>query len=220
MTVAINKDLEAFDGAFVDIFQGSLDALASKIKNNPKIIEMFYKNGEVSRGIGCTSIEAKCGNLLHQAVRCRDLKKDKSLVRIIDLLIQKKVDVNLQTHDGWTPLLIASRNNDFAVMEKLIQSNANVNIQNQTNKLFALLFAARFNNMRGIELLVQSKADVNLRDNFNFTALYWTTFNSNDRAVSLLINSKASFSEDYDRCLRLAQEKNNKELEQLVKSSK
>lgn len=110
--------------------------------------------------------------------------------------------INDVTENGWSALMIASRNSRTISTEKtvelLIESKSNVNIQDKDGWT-ALMIASKNSNIEStektVELLIESKSNVNIQDNDGWTALmiatrYFETV-STKQTVRLLLQGKS-----------------------------
>jgi ankyrin repeat protein len=89
---------------------------------------------------------------------------------IILLLIAKGCDVNASNNDGFTPLMVASREGNADIAESLINHNANLNAQYHSGG--TALFLASYNgNLRIVKSLIKAGADINLINNSGVTPL-------------------------------------------------
>jgi ankyrin repeat protein len=93
-------------------------------------------------------------------------------LRIVELLLDRKADVNRQDGFGNTALILATQQGFKSVVELLLARGANVNHANNEQKT-ALIYAAQKGFTAVAELLLERGADVNHADNFNSTALHY-----------------------------------------------
>jgi ankyrin repeat protein len=96
----------------------------------------------------------------------------------VDQLIADGVDVNDQgsSFDDYSPLMIAARQGEIEIMEKLILAGANVNAQEGydqphvgTTVLYHAILSEKF---EAVELLIDSGAEVNDYVSGNFAPMY------------------------------------------------
>ena len=73
-------------------------------------------------------------------------------IEIVKLLIDARVDVNLQEKDGWTALMFATTNYNKKIVKLLIDAGADINIKNNKGNT-ALIFSKIIKNKEIIELL-------------------------------------------------------------------
>ena len=86
-------------------------------------------------------------------------------------LLQSGADVNVQDGTGATPLIIAAKSGNNAMMKLLIEKGADVNANTFYIKQTALMIASHQVNMEAIELLLAHSADINISDTHGQTAL-------------------------------------------------
>lgn len=86
-------------------------------------------------------------------------------------LIQDRVNVNVQDHLGYTPVMIAAFYNDIEMLRNLVAKGADLNIQNIYGHT-ALALATYFGRLEIVEFLLQQKSiTLNLKDCEGDTAL-------------------------------------------------
>jgi ankyrin repeat protein len=119
--------------------------IAAILKGDKKILEIFLKHPEAD-------INDPWDALLLTAVQ----NELKDIVKF--LLLQRGIDVNLVSADGWTPLHTAVHRNNSEIIELLLQQDK-VNVDAVDNKKKTPLhIAAESNNKEAAELLLKKKA--------------------------------------------------------------
>ena len=117
--------------------------------------------------------------LLYDAVYSIGIYKDnqdkhsevsKNTNKIKELLINPKVNLNIQTHD-YTALYTAVEYGLTDIVKLLIQSGANVNLPNQTGNSTPLHVAVANADQAMVKLLLNNNADPNIKNNTKLTAL-------------------------------------------------
>ena len=73
---------------------------------------------------------------------------------VIELLLKEHADVNIQTNDGWTALMIASHYGHTQAVEQLLKENADINTQNKEGET-SLIIASQNGHVRVIETTTQ-----------------------------------------------------------------
>lgn len=117
---------------------------------------------------------------------------------IINLLIDREVDVNIQNEEGKNALMcICTHKCDDDIIEKLIEkTNLNsVNLKQES----VLHLACRYNvNRNIIKLLIEYGIDVNLQNETGQTALIYAYYNAEnnkeENIIQILINAGANVS--------------------------
>lgn len=95
---------------------------------------------------------------------------------LLELLLQKGANPNVQTNDGWTPLMFAGVNGNMEVLQILIDYGADIKLKNNENKticeirntdgftvLHLACYATYFNTCKIVEKLIENGADVNAK---------------------------------------------------------
>ncbi|XP_068739602.1 uncharacterized protein [Montipora capricornis] len=98
-------------------------------------------------------------NELHSCAKSGDVEK------VIELVLNDGIDVNVAAKSNITPLLLASGMSSGVLTKTLIDLGADVNAQTAPGKQGPLLSAASSNNYVVTGLLLEHGADVNIQDN-------------------------------------------------------
>eukprot|EP00730_Choanoeca_flexa_P007998 TRINITY_DN12421_c1_g4_i1.p1 TRINITY_DN12421_c1_g4~~TRINITY_DN12421_c1_g4_i1.p1 ORF type:complete len:218 (+),score=21.57 TRINITY_DN12421_c1_g4_i1:541-1194(+) len=102
-------------------------------------------------------------------------------LELVDILIQRGVNLNAVNKFGGTALAYAAKHQNTAVLERLVAAGANVNAGWQK----PLFEAVRHGSVRAVELLLEAGADVTARDKLEHTALH-LTMQRGDSSVSYI----------------------------------
>ena len=140
--------------------------------NLQEIEEIYKKNPDVINSID----EKKSSPLI---LACYRGNTDVAL-----FLADKVKDVNYNSGMG-TALMAAVMSGNSAIVEKLIQVKANLNLMDQGGKT-ALIYATFFNKNDLANLLLKAGADRNIKDIDDRTAFDYATFNKNTELIILL----------------------------------
>eukprot|EP00730_Choanoeca_flexa_P007999 TRINITY_DN12421_c1_g4_i7.p1 TRINITY_DN12421_c1_g4~~TRINITY_DN12421_c1_g4_i7.p1 ORF type:complete len:182 (+),score=21.18 TRINITY_DN12421_c1_g4_i7:603-1148(+) len=89
-------------------------------------------------------------------------------LELVDILIQRGVNLNAVNKFGGTALAYAAKHQNTAVLERLVAAGANVNAGWQK----PLFEAVRHGSVRAVELLLEAGADVTARDKNGDTPLH------------------------------------------------
>ena len=99
-------------------------------------------------------------------------------------LSDKVTNINYNSGMG-TALMAAIMSGDSIIVEKLIQSKANLNLADQGGKT-ALIYATFFNKNELAKMLIQAGAERSVKDIDGRTALDYANFNKNTELIILL----------------------------------
>ena len=123
---------------------------------------------------------------------------------LVNLLLNKGANVNLQDKKGWTPLLYAASYQHIKTVRVLLRNNANVNLTNENGETALHLLTripcdlkssfAKVTSKELLELLslVMSKgASINLQDSRGLTPLHEAAAKGNKKIVEFLLKHGA-----------------------------
>jgi len=114
-------------------------------------------------------------------------------------------DINSQTNNRWTALILATRYSNKCSTEgtvkMLIESKANLDLQNK-NGLTALMIASIYSNTEStvdtVKMLIESKANLDLQNKDGQTAIMLANIDSNykttKKIVKMLIETNANLN--------------------------
>ena len=110
---------------------------------------------------------------------------------IFSLLLKCNADINILTHKGSTPLIIASQLGHLLVVDTLLVEYSNdPNFRNEVG-MTALLLATQGGHYQVVEVLLKNGADPNIHDNDGWTALILSSHNGHQQIVELLLEKQA-----------------------------
>ena len=94
---------------------------------------------------------------------------EEAKLRILDVLIEKGIDLNFHDEDGMTALMyyaIGNVNNekDSKIIETLTKNGIDINAQNKSG-MTALMLCSVKNRPASVEILINNRADINIRHN-------------------------------------------------------
>ncbi|XP_068670400.1 uncharacterized protein [Montipora foliosa] len=124
-------------------------------------------------------------NELHSCAKSGDVEK------VIELVLNDGIDVNVAAKSNITPLLLASGMSSGVLIKTLIDLGADVNAQTAPRKEGPLVFAASSNNYMVARVLLEHSADANIKDLWGETPLYKAVMQKNVPLVELLLENKA-----------------------------
>jgi len=138
----------------------------------------------------------------------------------VKVLLNDGVDVNIKTgKDGFTPLMIAAKQDDLYMVSMLLQNRAEVNAKNDYG-FTAFMEAARACNLDVLKLLLEQGANINEQGNLGSTALSNAVFLGQKGVVKFLIDNQADVNL-LDSCretpLNIAKNRKQIEIEQLLR---
>ena len=109
---------------------------------------------------------------------------------IIEVLLKNGANVNVDNENGWTPLLEAVSQNDFATVKSLVNYGANVSAINNEGWT-PLMQASKKGNLEILRFLLSNNADVNALNNYDQTALMIATEKGYPYIVKALLEKGA-----------------------------
>lgn len=96
------------------------------------------------------------------------------------------IDVHARDADGWTPLFWAARDNDLAMIEKLLELGADIHAEDVYGST-ALFYAIYHERRKAAKLLILKGADVNAKSDEGETPLMAAASENNGALILLLL---------------------------------
>ncbi|XP_035690904.1 ankyrin repeat domain-containing protein 35-like [Branchiostoma floridae] len=90
----------------------------------------------------------------------------------LSLLLENKVDLDIQAHDGMTAIAMAANIGNAPAVEQLLQQGANCDLQDIQGRA-AVHWAAAGGDTRCLQLLIEGKANPALRDRDGMSPCMW-----------------------------------------------
>jgi len=107
-------------------------------------------------------------------------------LRIVELLIQIGVDVDVTNQYGETPLHLSVKRSEFLVVRQLLESNASVTVPDDSSTT-PLHCAAEVGDKKVMESLIRAGAVLNVRDECESTPLDKAVLHDNHDAIEQLL---------------------------------
>ncbi len=191
--------------------------IASRAENGQNVVKLFLANGAT---INKMAHQNSGGTALHNAYNFASniYEDDKN----VDTLLEYGANINIGDEQGFTILMEAVQNDDVAMVRKLLEKGADVNIQ--TTNFWggtALMIAAEKGNEEIVRLLLKYGADINIRDNYKETALVLAVKKGYENIVRLLLEQGADVegkSFYRETVLDCAKKKGNQQIIELLQS--
>ncbi len=174
-----------------------LDIVTEILKSNPNI-NIHDTNGKTA-----LMLAKKQGNSgIIQALKKHSEQINKNLLHALNnknidqiiKLIRQGANINLQTTNGHTALMIAIINNKIDIVKELLKNGADINLQSNENKHTALMVAIEYNNLAIVTELLKNGADINLTDAGRNTALMFAIEYNNLAIVTELLKNGADIN--------------------------
>ncbi len=118
--------------------------------------------------------------MLHDAVSVNNVK-------VTQMLIDLKLDVNLKNISGRAPLHVAVQLRYLESIELLLKNNADVNVLDNEG-MTPLHLAVVRNNLPAVEMLLKYNADINILDNSYKSSLHYAIESKNLDVIRALCN--------------------------------
>ena len=114
-------------------------------------------------------------------------------IEIAELLLSHSANVNMQTNNGCSSLMVASRYGHGDVVKTLLDKGAEVNVQNN-NGTASLMFASQNGHNDVVKTLLDKGAQVNMQDNDGWTSLMIASQKGHSDTVKVLLDNHANVS--------------------------
>lgn len=109
---------------------------------------------------------------------------------IMDLLLEKKVDINKANSYGTNPLMFSCMYKKYKMVNKLIENKADLNKKNIRGKL-ALMLAVENGSLDIVKKLIENKANINDTDNINRNSVFLAAYYNKPCIVKYLLTNGA-----------------------------
>ncbi|KAH0555897.1 hypothetical protein GP486_006156 [Trichoglossum hirsutum] len=116
--------------------------------------------------------------------------------RNLRLLLEHKADINVGAKE-WTPLHVAAKNGNEAIVQLL--PGHEVNVAKTDKGRTALLIAAEKGNVAVVRLLLEYGTDINANGDIGLVALHIAALNERKAVVRLLLEHKADINAKVDQ---------------------
>jgi ankyrin repeat protein len=114
-------------------------------------------------------------------------------IEVVDFLLEKGINVNLQNIDGYTALYEAVRLENIDIVKKLLYHKADPELKPKLHETL-LSLCSRRNFLEIAKLLIKNGANVNAQNEMGGTALSSACMNQNIEIINLLINNDANIN--------------------------
>ena len=114
-------------------------------------------------------------------------------IEMAELLLSKGANVNMQTNNGSSSLMVASRYGHSDVVQTLLDKDAEVNMQNN-NGSASLMFASQNGHNDVVKTLLDKGAQVNMQDNDGWSSLMIASQKGHSDTVKVLLDNHANVS--------------------------
>ena len=111
--------------------------------------------------------------------------------KVLDLLNNKKANVNLDIVDGATPLILSIIYEQDEIAKLLIEKGANLNKKEKESGATPLILSIIYEQDEIAKLLIEKGANVNIKDNSGFTALIYAIQREKTDLSKILIEKKS-----------------------------
>jgi ankyrin repeat protein len=140
---------------------------------------------------------------------------------IVNLLLERGIDINQKDEDGRNALHLASWYGHQETVQLLIENRIDIK-QTDEFGLNALHLASRYGHSVIVQILIKKGMDIRQKDSlFGQNALHWASEGGHGEIVQLLINEGIDINqtnEDGENAIRLAYEKGHNDIVKLLTS--
>ena len=146
-----------------------------------KILKLLFKNDSINNN--------------NNSLLCYAIKENKSY--IAKLLVNNKYDINKKDSRYISPFIYAVRNQDYNLMEFLIDNGADINYTGAEGDYNPMIWAILNNDNKIIEILLENKYDVNKYNRYIETPLHYALYDKEfNKTLSPTLISKMLYYGD------------------------
>jgi ankyrin repeat protein len=189
---------------------GNTPFIYAVLRGRKDIAELLFSKG--------ADVNANNSKALYYAIEAGNAKFNRT--EMVDFLLSKGAEVNMQGLGGWTAVVAAAFENYVEIVELLVARGADVN-KKTNDGITALMNAVGNCNMKITKLLISYGANVNASDNYGETVLMYAASRSCKNIVELLLSKGANINARNNKgktALISAQERDKKEIVELLRS--
>ena len=198
LTVDENKNF-TFDSAFLESSQCGNNEAVQFLLDLGVNINYINIEGKTALMLACeagheevvqTLVSGGANVNLQDNIGCTALMVSKTK-EIFLLLLQSNADINILTHKGSTPLIVASQLGHLSVVETLlVEYNNDPNFWNEIG-MTALFYASFRDHCQVAEILLKKGADPNIQEEDGVTALLLASLKGYYQVVEILLEKGA-----------------------------
>ncbi|KAI1986702.1 hypothetical protein LOZ53_004600 [Ophidiomyces ophidiicola] len=121
-----------------------------------------------------------------------NLASRKGCLKVVQRLLNEKIDLNIKDNDGWTPIYSAVSSGNVEILKELASQGGNIEISTPLNGWTPLHVAVWYGATGIVEELLHLNAQLQPRDNDGDTPLHLAAMRNEVNIVDLLLNNKAN----------------------------
>ena len=202
-----NLNNESQTAIMIACIKNRNDKCVQALIDNGADFDLQDKHGQTALMLACKNGHNECAEVLIQNGVDKDLQDNKgnSAVMIacdngysecVESLIRKGANIDLQDndHEGRSALMrLCDKQGNDDIFRLLLESCANVNLQDQLGKT-ALMIAIASNHNKAVSMLLEHGAHLDMQDNEGNTALITAASKNNLSSVEILVNKGADMN--------------------------
>ncbi|XP_068717330.1 ankyrin-1-like [Montipora capricornis] len=175
VVLQVDDDIVCQASTVLDYFVEEMQWITIKKPRHPRIEKLYKTLVDIDETI----------NELHLCAKSGDVEK------VIELVLNDGMDVNVAAKNNITPLLWASTMSSGVLIKTLIDLGADVNAQTAPGKQGPLLFAVSNNNYVVARFLLEHGAEANIQDKNGEAPLHKAATQNDPALFKLLLENKA-----------------------------
>jgi len=117
--------------------------------------------------------------------------------KIMDMLLERKIDINSMNHDCKTAIDLAAELDNTNIVMKLLDCNIDINRMNSDGKTLYHEYAIN-GDYEVFEKILEKNTDINIKTSDGKTSLHLAAFHSNEGIVELLLEKGIEIDDDID----------------------
>lgn len=158
----------------------------------PEIVKIL-----IDASANVNAINGKNGSqlsVLHYTTRyIKDEIEDKTIVELVELLLNAKANTEAVDYRGYTPLHHAATENASLQLKTLIKYKSDLNSTNALNDFMTPLHAAALaNSAEALELLLEANAQVNVYNTIGYSPLHYSAECGFPEVVKKLLDANSN----------------------------
>ncbi|MDM8517108.1 ankyrin repeat domain-containing protein [Desulfobacterales bacterium HSG16] len=173
----------------------SFDSIPSFLRGS-MVFDADYANGEFQSRHRMKE-NSDLHSALCQAMGSTEIDKRGNIIKVIDILLDAKPDLEVRHINKFTVLMLACELGESEIFKKLILLGADVNVKDKGDST-PLIYAAHAGHSEIVKLLIESGADINQKNEAGYNGIELAMHQKHQTVVKLLLENYNAIPKEND----------------------